>query len=1152
MADAEVELKFSADGSEAKGEMENLKEALNKLAEITGRADKSMAGLHDKAAEASAQVIEMRARLNELNADSPMAQQWESRMNRFASMDIRADHYASQFAEIGAELQKLDEQFVQGELSVKDYETAIKDLTKEARSNMKGITQLRAEVQASNRLLSQEGGIGQMAELYARLAKQAQELGSRNEELGMSFARSAEQMQAQAEAIDTSSASGQKQMQTLTRAAEQAQTYADRTARINGEITQLAQKMDAAAAGMTKKQSVAAAAQQMEQYALKLDQLGVKVDAVARREGAAGAVREAVAQQAAAAAAKESAAEQQAALQMEYGAMSRKQLIEVMRELIQARQAAAAAGNAEAVQNYTARIGVARTALQSMNQELNLMRVQLLQKAQMGLQAAQSLQMLGQAAVSGSADVGSMATAVTGLGYAMSAGLGPIGWAMAAIQGVASAVQWWTKVTEENRQKLEEARKTQHEVVASLREGNLNDYIAAREEASKREIESLNASVAAYRKNVEQRRQLDEETRKSHDDESQQQIAEQRKVAQEQHSLAQNIAQVREKYSGQANLAEMEAEDKRHEAVQAHLQQEAAARKVASADENIAAIERQIESLQNMTKGVKVAKIFDIKAPDFDAFRKALKDLEELKNKGDGWDKLAQLDKLRDRVEAYKEEIRAYTRRVNAADKNLGATTENVEEKVGAAGEEYQKNLDEIQKQKDSLDNAYKERRKAQEDLARVEEDTARAERERILTPTKLMGEYVADEAKTQREIAQVDLERLEAKQKELEALKKKGELSEEELRLYEENMKVLEEQRKAIRDTLERKEREKGWERAQEGTVEEQLAYAQRMLKATREGTQEWERWARESRTLANSSAMKELDRIRDRASSEEATSLNAQRKALRSQIAKLQELASRTGLSASTQEEIRKELDAAKKEAKGWRENLRKRASEGQELLKNGKAPEAEAKNNAFGGNLKSMGKDWEKTTKAIERAASKGDTKALKRLVDHLRENARKQERLTGDTGKFADAFQEVAKAAQAVLMQRDGLTPEQRQRQDNERKLNDPLNTRKRAQTLREEQQARQQELRERATQKKSPAKKGGDDAAKPQKVDMSGANEGAKQAAAVMQQIAAQSKELVGAMQQLCATAQQVAEAFKAQKAEIAKINSELGKVKRNL
>ena len=325
---------------------------------------------------------------------------------------------------------------------------------------------------------------------------------------------------------------------------------------------------------------------------------------------------------------------------------------------------------------------------------------------------------------------------------------------------------------------------------------------------------------------------------------------------------------------------------------------------------------------------------------------------------------------------------------------------------------------------------------------------------------------------------------------------------------------------------------RAKGWERAQEGDLNEQERYVEKMLTAVKQSSDEWEKWAAASRKLANERAMQDLAQISELSQSLGGSAdLLAQQKILATQRERLAELTRRTGLSAATMSAINKELAGVQRNSAAWRASMAKRAKEGQDNLLHAKAPDLPAKNKTMAGNLKQLNKAYEKDLRDLELAARKGDQEDIKHLIAHLLQNTRAREAITGNTGKLAEDLLERLKDAQALAKVGDGLTPEKRRKQHVEELLNGPLDPKKdppRALPKEKPEQPRREKKPQQKPRREHPPPAPAAPAAPP--IDIAPATQAAKQAAANTAQAAKQMSELAASISSIGSAAQELASA----------------------
>lgn len=208
--------------------------------------------------------------------------------------------------------------------------------------------------------------------------------------------------------------------------------------------------------------------------------------------------------------------------QMELAKKSRNELIRELERLAKLRKEAAASGDTEAFERLTAQSAECREAFEKLNQGLELTNIQFTQQAQMGMMAGQTLGSIGQMAAEGGGNVAGMAAQFLALGQAIKAGLGPVGWAMMALQGLQMAWDHFTKKQEEARKAAEESEKAlaklnetllQHAEAAArasyeAQKGYIDERADVEQKAAEEALEAMDRQHAAEQKAAAQRIEL--------------------------------------------------------------------------------------------------------------------------------------------------------------------------------------------------------------------------------------------------------------------------------------------------------------------------------------------------------------------------------------------------------------------------------------------------------------------------------------------------------------------------------------------------------------------------------------------------------------------------------------------------------------------
>lgn len=202
---------------------------------------------------------------------------------------------------------------------------------------------------------------------------------------------------------------------------------------------------------------------------------------------------------------------------MKLETLGEKALIEELKKLASARKAAAAAGNVENFQKLTEQYKQAKTALQQLNTQASLNKIALMGQAQAGLQFAQGLGSLASQVTNGTGNLASMATQAMALGMALKAGLGPIGWIMAALQGLSMLWSYFSEKQKKAAESMRDAAKAAKELQETLQRlatENANKRFSAIEEMTQREVSAIKRREGAELASLERRHAAYEEARK--------------------------------------------------------------------------------------------------------------------------------------------------------------------------------------------------------------------------------------------------------------------------------------------------------------------------------------------------------------------------------------------------------------------------------------------------------------------------------------------------------------------------------------------------------------------------------------------------------------------------------------------------------------
>lgn len=256
----------------------------------------------------------------------------------------------------------------------------------------------------------------------------------------------------------------------------------------------------------------------------------IRETAKATEEAAASTAQ--AAQEGSAASDKEAERQKQLAEMMRLTMMTRRELREEILRLIAAQKSAAAANDTKRYEQLTTSINRAKEALEKLNTAQQVGMIAMQQQAQTGMQFAQGLGSMKAAAAQGTAGLATMATQAMALGMAIKAGLGPIGWVMAALQGLgmivthfseqskkeAEAIKAATKALEEQSAALDKNAEAHEKNAAAQAAADADDRAEAIDKAAKKELDALReknrGAQEERRKDIDQRRRAAEMARK--------------------------------------------------------------------------------------------------------------------------------------------------------------------------------------------------------------------------------------------------------------------------------------------------------------------------------------------------------------------------------------------------------------------------------------------------------------------------------------------------------------------------------------------------------------------------------------------------------------------------------------------------------------
>jgi len=698
-------------------------------------------------------------------------------------------------------------------------------------------------------------------------------------------------------------------------------------------------------------------------------------DAAAGKKEAAALRKRAAAETEADARAKEQKEIEAIKAQMALEAKGRAGLIKELERLGKARMAAAKAGDVAAFRALEEQMGKTRAAFERMNQGLEITRLGMMGQMQVAMGAMGAIQSLGAEMKNGTPSVMGMASAVYALGAAIKAGMGPVGWIMMAIQGLAMAWDWYSgkqeaaAEAEHERMEAEQEALRQHweavEKMAGLERGNaLGQW--------KRELEGIGARYDGLRGQAEAaaRRRETEEA-----------------AAEERRKLAAQSA--------------YEAEEARVELARTlgEITEEEAARRKAAAEEAKAA---EIQAAEEAALARANARRREAR----DAARREAEELEEaLRGKFGGFEELlavklpteAEWNALRSRLDAGLGGMQDATLSRAVQEKIL-----EVRGLLADMGIAWQGADAELLKWLDSM----REAREA--GVARTRELRALAEAERA----------AALEARLQLEQKQAEAQ--------ADAERRRAARAQEVARLRQAELAAQWQQAQC--GTL--AEQEAWLERTAAGFAAGS-AEAQRWAEALR--------GVRLRRVAEEAAALGERFATAGRYAGQDARTLDemhrADEAALRQRREALEALRRTPGLDAATLRALNAKIRETDSQAQGLRRAMAQAAVQAQQAVEALRPLGQKARTSVMRTALRRSEAAYVKLARLAERQASRGDEAGMERSIRALNRYALQQERLTGFTGRAAERQRDVAaklrSIAQGTEAQDRGLTAAQRQ-------------------------------------------------------------------------------------------------------------------------
>lgn len=694
-----------------------------------------------------------------------------------------------------------------------------------------------------------------------------------------------------------------------------------------------------------------------------------------------------------AAAATEQEQEQAASLAaaMKLETMGNKALLAELKALAAARKAAAAAGDAEAYKKLAAQYARAKSALEQLSSQGNLNKIALMGQAQAGMQFASGLGQLGQQLQSGSTDLAGMATQAIGLGMAMKAALGPIGWLMMAVQGLQLAWDAWQgKKSDDINRQIEETRaKTEALIKAweKLKESSKSEQDAKLAAAAK----DFERSAQAADARADAERQKQEEARASQEEADRHRLA-----LLEQEAAAERARLQAARDAGRLDDAaaarQMAALEERMEAERRSMG-EAAARRQAAAQQEAAAMARALADAYAQaaqSSADRFEPVMRIKLPDEAEIAETERKLAELDEDSPQYAEAA--------------------RRKDEIVKIMAECRKALAEAGLAAASGAQENMEYVRRVQEAVaaqGGIARQKRAEAEAAARGAAAAAQQERNRI--------EESEAAARTQQQTALAGLQSAAA--------------------------------------AAQSAELQEAWAAVQRKSLGAQEAWLQKTISQLNAGSQAAGKWAEQLRAVrlkGVQDALGELEtRFRltgDYARMDNRTQAQihaADKHALQQRKAALEQLKASPDVDAATLKAINAKLKETRRQSAGLERAMAASARAALQQVEGMKPQKLKAANKMAQNRLDALARAYARMAKMAARAAGKGDSKAAERYQKSMRKNALAQERIAGFSGQAAAHHRKTAANLQAIAQgtakEERGLSARQRQRRQIEKAL-----------------------------------------------------------------------------------------------------------------
>jgi hypothetical protein len=487
----EVKIKFDFETKNAQQKAEIIKQSISEIIADAKKKEQELSAFGGKAIEMSESVALMLERAKaagKANVEETLATEFASTgLDKALSLGGKVEKYFTALEGLPRLLANVEADAESGALSLEEAYKKV-ERYKMLLSQL-NVEDLSSETGLLNFDLENAAGLDEVLALWERLSTQADQSAADARKIEEAAKQKAQALLEEKNALDVNSEGYQKRANELLKSSMAYEEVGERAAAQATKFDLFKKKLTEALSNVDANEGTKKALDLLQEYQVTLGQQAEKTEKVSkqletvdnerierlRRADEAAERAEQNAQKRAEAEAKRIQKSEELAQRemfaMELVGQSRQQLIETIKRLTEEQKKASEAKDKVAFKQYTLQIAAARHQLERLRNTTNLSRIAFMQQAQTAQQLGQGFRTLvdtvtnfGKAAETGTLNLTGLTSTIMSLGYAVKAGLGPLGWAMTAVELLTSAWNMYAK----EQQKVEEEEKKRKEAAAKL------------------------------------------------------------------------------------------------------------------------------------------------------------------------------------------------------------------------------------------------------------------------------------------------------------------------------------------------------------------------------------------------------------------------------------------------------------------------------------------------------------------------------------------------------------------------------------------------------------------------------------------------------------------------------------------------------------